>query len=102
MPPFDKLPDLHDNASTQNYIRDLLEISVTDDLLGPAQGPEEDIIGMSVRDRYLVGKLSPKIPYDEQNLASPFTKTEDSDKEEPSDLKIIADKKHKSVLSSPQ
>lgn len=102
LPPFDKLPDLHDNASTQNYIRDLLEISVTDDLLGPAQGPEEDIIGMSVRDRYLVGKLSPKIPYDEQNLASPFTKTEDSDKEEPSDLEIIADKKHKSVLSSPE
>jgi hypothetical protein len=31
-----------------------------DDLLGPANGPEEEVVGMGVRDRYLVGKLAPK------------------------------------------
>ena len=43
----------------RSYIRDLLEQAVTDDLVGPADGPEEEIVGMSVRDRYLVGKLAP-------------------------------------------
>ncbi len=42
------------------YLRRLLKTAVVDDLLGPANGPEEEIVGMSVRDRYLVGKLSPK------------------------------------------
>ena len=41
------------------YVRDLLELSVRDDLLGPAEGPHELIKDMSVRDRYLVGKLAP-------------------------------------------
>jgi hypothetical protein len=41
------------------YVRDLLEAAVRDDLLGPAGGPEELIVDMSVRDRYLVGKLAP-------------------------------------------
>jgi hypothetical protein len=44
----------------QAYIRDLLQLAVMDDILGPAGGPEEEIVGMSVRDRYLVGKLSPR------------------------------------------
>lgn len=96
---FDTLPELPDNTKTQNYIRDLLEIATRDDLLGPAQGPEEDIIGMSVRDRYLVGKLSPRIPYDQQNLASPYTKNDESDKDTPSDLKTVANKDHKSIYS---
>jgi len=43
----------------QAHIRDLLQWAVEDDLLGPANGPEEEIIGMGVRDRYLVGKLAP-------------------------------------------
>lgn len=43
----------------QAYIRDLLQFAVMDDLLGPADGPAEEIVGMSVRDRYLVGKLAP-------------------------------------------
>ncbi len=46
----------------QAYLRQLLKMAVIDDLLGPANGPEEEIVGMSVRDRYLVGKLSPKVP----------------------------------------
>lgn len=48
----------------QAYIRDLFQTAVVDDLLGPADGPEEEIIGMSVRDRYLVGKLAPMEPAD--------------------------------------
>lgn len=41
------------------HVREILEVSVRDDLLGPAGGPNEDIVDMSVRDRYLVGKLAP-------------------------------------------
>ncbi|SEM14783.1 hypothetical protein SAMN05443999_1141 [Roseovarius azorensis] len=48
------------------YVRDLLELSVRDDLLGPAEGPRELIKDMSVRDRYLVGKLAPRHPGDDQ------------------------------------
>lgn len=48
------------------YVRDLLELSVRDDLLGPAEGPHELIKDMSVRDRYLVGKLAPRRPGDDQ------------------------------------
>jgi len=44
------------------YVRDLLELATRDDLLGPANGPEELVIDMSVRDRYLVGKLAPRKP----------------------------------------
>lgn len=44
----------------QTYIRELLQLAVTDDLLGPAGGPHERIVDMSVRDRYLVGKLAPR------------------------------------------
>ena len=44
----------------QAYIRELLQLAVMDDLLGPANGPHEQIIDMGVRDRYLVGKLAPR------------------------------------------
>ncbi len=44
----------------QTYIRDLLQLAVMDDLLGPAGGPDELIVDMGVRDRYLVGKLAPR------------------------------------------
>lgn len=42
------------------YIRELLQLAVEDDLLGPAGGPHERIVDMGVRDRYLVGKLAPR------------------------------------------
>ena len=48
-----------ENVGEQAYVRELMQDAVVDDLLGPANGPEEEIIGMSVRDRYLVGKLAP-------------------------------------------
>lgn len=57
---FDALPVLEgDSAEEQDYVRELLQLAVIDDLLGPADGPVEEIVGMSVRDRYLVGKLAP-------------------------------------------
>jgi hypothetical protein len=46
--------------SDQAYIRELLQLAVMDDLLGPAGGPNERIVDMGVRDRYLVGKLAPR------------------------------------------
>lgn len=51
------------------YVRDLLEVAVRDDLLGPAGGPHELIKDMSVRDRYLVGKLAPRRPSDTDAVA---------------------------------
>lgn len=50
------VPVIEDRA----YIRELLQLAVVDDLLGPAGGPHERIVDMSVRDRYLVGKLAPR------------------------------------------
>lgn len=47
-------------VNDQAYIRELLQLAVVDDLLGPANGPYEEIVDMSVRDRYLVGKLAPR------------------------------------------
>ncbi len=44
----------------RGYVRELLQLAVVDDLLGPAGGPHERIVDMSVRDRYLVGKLAPR------------------------------------------
>jgi len=54
----DDVPLIQDAA----YVRDLLELATRDDLLGPANGPAELVIDMSVRDRYLVGKLAPRTP----------------------------------------
>jgi hypothetical protein len=52
----DDIPVIDDQA----YIRELLQLAVVDDLLGPANGPRERIVDMGVRDRYLVGKLAPR------------------------------------------
>ncbi|MDD3474149.1 MAG: hypothetical protein PHS86_15310, partial [Syntrophaceae bacterium] len=66
---FSEFPVLSGKTPAEKaYIRDLLQYAVTDDLLGPADGPHEEIIGMSVRDRYLVGKLAPpdtQVPEDQ-------------------------------------
>ncbi len=73
LPVFEELPELPWNLQkNQDYVRELLQLAMGDDLLGPAMGEHEEIIGMSVRDRYLVGKLSPKVPADEQNETNPF------------------------------
>lgn len=56
------IPALDDVPLIENhsYIRELLQLAVMDDLLGPANGPQEQIVDMGVRDRYLVGKLAPR------------------------------------------
>jgi hypothetical protein len=51
-----EVPTIEDQA----YIRELLQLAVMDDLLGPAGGLHERIVDMGVRDRYLVGKLAPR------------------------------------------
>ena len=47
--------------STQDpeVIRNQLHETVLNDLLGPAEGPEEEVVEASVRVRYLVGQLAP-------------------------------------------
>lgn len=56
------------SAREQAYIRDLLQLAVIDDILGPASGPREEIVGMSVRDRYLVGKLAPRTAGEDESI----------------------------------
>lgn len=41
-------------------LREELLAAVVKDLLGPAGGPEEEVAGTTLRDRYLVGQLAPK------------------------------------------
>ena len=48
-----------DLIKNHEYVRELYQLAVVDDLLGPANGPLEQIKDMSVRDRYLVGRLAP-------------------------------------------
>lgn len=65
----------------QTYIRELLQLAMTDDILGPAAGPDEEIVGMSVRDRYLVGKLAPRTAAEEEcieGLRGPTAVDEDT------------------------
>ena len=69
------VPLIHDVV----YTRDLLELAVRDDLLGPAGGPHELIKDMSVRDRYLVGKLAPRRPdNDEAARVEPASAADES------------------------
>ena len=66
---FNEFPSLTGKSpGEQAYLRQLVQFAVMDDLLGPANGPFEEVVGISVRDRYLVGKLAPKTP----GPASPF------------------------------
>ena len=68
----------------QVYVRDLFQYAVMDDLLGPANGPFEQILDMSVRDRYLVGRLA---PLDSTDKSGGFgvDGSSDDDEEEPED-----------------
>jgi len=74
------VPVIEDRA----YVRELLQLAVVDDLLGPAGGPHERIVDMSVRDRYLVGKLAPReaTPCGIEGLEGPLAEEE---VEEPTD-----------------
>lgn len=52
--------EVADTDANRVFVRKMLETIVRDDLLGPAGGPEEEIVGMSVRDRYILGRLGPR------------------------------------------
>ncbi|PWQ93497.1 DISARM system helicase DrmA [Leucothrix arctica] len=70
------------------YVRDLLQNAVMDDLLGPANGPSEQILDMSVRDRYLLGRLA---PLDSTDKSGGFGIDGSSDDDEaPDDLVVKA------------
>ena len=60
LPPVANEPTPQEPPLSDYDLRELLHDAVAKDLLGPASGPEEEILGTSVRDRYLVGKLAPK------------------------------------------
>ncbi len=77
-----EVPSIEDQA----YIRELLQLAVMDDLLGPAGGPNERIVDMGVRDRYLVGKLAPReaVKGGIESLDGPLA---NEDPEEPVDSK---------------
>ncbi len=79
----DDVPPITDQA----YIRELLQLAVMDDLLGPANGPHEQIVDMGVRDRYLVGKLAPREAAlgGIEGLEGAFAA---EDEEEPDDLNV--------------
>ncbi|MER9971181.1 DISARM system helicase DrmA [Mesorhizobium sp. M0060] len=79
----DDVPMIGDQA----YIRELLQLAVMDDVLGPANGPHEQIVDMGVRDRYLVGKLAPRETDDGgiEGLEGPLAA---EDQEEPDDLEV--------------
>ena len=55
------LPMLDENSSESKvYVRELIKLTTIDNLLGPADGPNEEIVGAQVSERYLVGKLAPR------------------------------------------
>jgi hypothetical protein len=93
--PFASLPILTGNTKEeQAYVRELLRLAAVDDLLGPANGPREEIVGMSVRDRYLVGKLSPMSPTKGESEVLPFAEEDVADGETPADLVPYANDDH--------
>lgn len=70
------------------YVRELLQQAVMDDLLGPANGPLEQVLDMSVRDRYLVGRLAPVDSKDTKSELGVDGSADDQD--EPDDLVVKA------------
>ena len=79
-----EVPIIEDQA----YIRELLQLAVMDDLLGPAGGPRERIVDMGVRDRYLAGKLAPREAAQGgiEGLDGPLA---NDDSEEPTEAKTL-------------
>ncbi|MFW0791783.1 DISARM system helicase DrmA [Gordonia sp. CPCC 205333] len=92
---FDALPRLAGTSKAeQAYVRDLLRFAVVDDLLGPANGPHEEIVGMSVRDRYLVGKLAPLDPSHDAPTTTELAEEDVPDGDTPHDLRAYGNEAH--------
>ncbi|SMF06486.1 Helicase conserved C-terminal domain-containing protein [Alteromonadaceae bacterium Bs31] len=87
--------DTHEVA----YIRELLQLAVMDDLLGPANGPREEIVDMSVRDRYLVGKLAPRDSKKDGGIEGLDGPLASEAGDEPEETTEVIDKKAPSRLS---
>lgn len=84
-----RIGESHDSKDTDAvYVRELLQLAVTDDLLGPANGPLEQIFDMSVRDRYLVGRLAPRDSFEKGDEYGVDGSADDN--EEPTDLVVKA------------
>ena|GEM_PF-29021 len=85
-----KTVDAFPRLANQPYIRELLQLAVSDDLLGPANGPHEKIVDMGVRDRYLVGKFAPTVAEQGgiEGLSGPLAEDTSSTEDEPTDLEI--------------
>ena len=82
---------LVENETNRVYVRELLKTIVTDDLLGPAQGPDEEIVGMSVRDRYILGRLGPR---KHDDLVTTATDEELAEIDESSDEAMAGNEDH--------
>lgn len=99
---FSRMPNLSGQTKAeQAYVRELLRLAVVDDLLGPANGPHEEIVGMSVRDRYLVGKLAPLDPAHGTPQSFEFAEEEITDGDTPDDLRVYGNEAHISRDSVP-
>jgi hypothetical protein len=81
-------------SAEQEHIRDLLRLAVIDDLLGPANGPHEEIVEMSVRDRYLVGKLAPIVDGGVHKTDGPYSEEDMQNKSTKEDLVELVNKDH--------
>ncbi|WP_201352062.1 DISARM system helicase DrmA [Hydrogenimonas urashimensis] len=80
---FEEIPPIEGKDPMERaYIRSLLQLAVQDDLLGPAMGPHEEIIGMSVRERYLMGKLAPVNAKPEQTEMVELDSAEESNEDD--------------------
>lgn len=83
--------DKDQKAMDAVYVRELLQLAVTNDLLGPANGPLEQILDMSVRDRYLVGRLAPRDAFEKGDDYGVDGSADDE--EDPIDLVVKAQEK---------
>ena len=76
--------DLAAQTPSPTRLRAKLEQMVIADLLGPAGGPDEEVVERTVRDRYLVGVLAPRRRRDERppEVVAPATATDGADEDE--------------------
>lgn len=73
------MSDVLKTGTSPMQIRQELEEMVIHDLLGPAGGPEEEVDDRSIRDRYLVGALAPRVESVPRPAQRPARQPEDED-----------------------
>ena len=74
-PPIEKKIRVLEASPGHRAIREELQAKVVRDLLGPAQGPEEEISAdeaQNVRDRYILGILAPRHRVEKEQNTSNF------------------------------